>query len=216
MKVEVLIPESLSEITLGDYQKYLKIQDQNEDPRFLQIKMIEIFCKVPHDYVLGMKLADTNAIASMLNDLFEQKPQLVHKTKIGEREYGFIPNLEDISLGEYIDLDTNVSDWDNMHLTMNVLYRPIKNKYGDRYSVEDYKGGDGLHMKDITMDCVISSLLFFYRLGMDLSGTILNYLKEGEESRLVQFLSSQTNGVGINQFTHYLKETLQDLNISLN
>ncbi len=216
MKVEVSVPESLTEITLGEYQKYLKIQDQNEDPRFLQVKMIEIFCKVPYEYVLGMKLADTNAIASMLNDLFEQKPQLVRKTKIGEREYGFIPNLEDISLGEYIDLDTNVSDWENMHLTMNVLYRPIKHKYGERYSIDDYKGGDGLHMKDITMDCVISSLLFFYRLGMDLSETILNYLKGEEENRLVQYLNSQTNGVGINQFTHSLKETLRDLNISLN
>ena len=216
MKVEVVIPESLSEITLGQYQKYLKIQDSNDDPRFLQIKMIEIFCGVPSDYVLGMKLSDTNSIAESLNELFEDKPQLVRKTKIGSKEYGFIPNLEDISLGEYIDLDTYVSDWENMHLTMNVLYRPIQNKYGDRYSIDDYKSGDGLHMKDITMDCVISSLLFFYRLGMDLSTTILNYLKEAEESRLVQFLSSQKNGDGINQFTRSLRETLQELKISLN
>ena len=43
MKVEVYIPDTLSEITLGQYQKYLKIQDDNEDENFLAMKMIEIF-----------------------------------------------------------------------------------------------------------------------------------------------------------------------------
>jgi len=216
MKLTVVVPESLSQITLAQYQKFFKIQQTTEDERFLQVKMIEIFCDVPADKVLNMKLSDVVAICDMLNQLFEEKPQLVKKTKIAEKEYGFVPNLEDISLGEYIDLDTNIGDWDNMHLTMNVLYRPIKHKYGERYSIEEYKGGDGIHMRDITMDCVISSLLFFYNLGIELSQTILNYLKEKEESNLVQYLSSQQNGVGINQFTHSLTETLRDLKISLN
>lgn len=216
MRIKVIVPDQLSQITLDQYQRFFKIQQNNEDERFLQIKMIEIFCGVPSDHVLNMKLSDVVAICDMLNELFEQKPQLVKKTKLGEKEYGFVPNLEDISLGEYIDLDTNVANWENMHLAMNVLYRPIKHKYGERYSIEEYKAGDGLHMKDITMDCVLSSLLFFYNLGIDLSTTILNYLKEREESNLVQYLSSEQNGVGINQFTHYLTETLQSLKISLN
>jgi len=216
MKLRVEVPESLSQITLEQYQRFFKIQMNNDDERFLQVKMVEIFCEVPADKVLNMKLSDVNAICNMLNDLFDEKPELVRKTKIGEKEYGFVPNLEDISLGEYIDLDTNIGDWENMHLTMNVLYRPIKHKYGERYSIEDYKAGDGIHMKDITMDCVLSSLLFFYNLGIELSQTILNYLKEKEESNLVQYLSSQPNGVGINQFTHSLMETLQELRISLN
>lgn len=216
MRIKVIVPDQLSQITLDQYQRFFKIQQNNEDERFLQIKMIEIFCDVPSDHVLNMKLSDVVAICDMLNELFEQKPQLVKKTKLGEKEYGFVPNLEDISLGEYIDLDTNIANWENMHLAMNVLYRPIKHKYGERYSIEEYKAGDGLHMKDITMDCVLSSLLFFYNLGIDLSTTILNYLKEREESNLVQYLSSEQNGVGINQFTHYLTETLQSLKISLN
>lgn len=216
MRIEVVVPDHLSQVTLAQYQKFFKIQKETEDERFLQIKMIEIFCDVPAETVLNMKLSDTLAICQMLDELFDQKPELVRKTKIGDKDYGFIPNLEDISLGEYIDLDTNIGDWDNMHLTMNVLYRPIKGKYGERYSIEDYKAGDGLHMKDIPMDCVISSLLFFYNLGIELSTTILSYLKEKEESNLVQFLSSQGNGVGINQYMHSLTETLKELKISLN
>ena len=216
MRVKITIPESLSEITLGQYQKYLKIQEENEEGQFLQSKLIEIFCNVPLDVVMSMKLSDTNAIAEMIVSLLDQKPSLVRKTKIDGKEYGFIPKLEDISLGEYIDLDTNIGNWENLHQAMNVLYRPIKGKYGERYSIEDYKGNDGLHMKEITMDCVFSSIVFFYHLGMELSQTILNYLQEKEETNLVQFLSSQQNGVGINQFTNSLMETLAGLKISLN
>lgn len=216
MRVEVNIPESLSEVTLGQYQKFLKIQDNNEDERFLQIKMIEIFCNVPSEYVLNMRLSDTNEIISILNEMFTAKQNLIQRTKIGSKEYGFIPKLEDISLGEYIDLDTYLGSWENMHLAMNVLYRPIKNKYGERYSIEDYKPNDGLHMKDITLDCVMGAVLFFYHLGTDLSKTILNYSQEDKESRIVQFLNSHPSGVGINQYTHLLTEILHDLKISLN
>ena len=216
MKVEIHIPETLAEVTLEQYQKFLKIQENNEDERFLQIKMIEIFCKVPAEVVLNMRLSDTNSIIEMLNELFSDKNSLVQRTKINGKDYGFIPNLDDISLGEYIDLETNITDWEKMHLAMNVLYRPIKNKYGERYSIEDYKANDGLHMKEITLDCVMGALVFFYNLGSDLSVAILSYSKVSEQNRLVQYLNSEQNGGGINHFTHSLMAMLQDLKISLN
>ena len=74
MKVEITVPESLSEITLGQYQKYLKLQDKNEDNHFLQSKLIEIFCNVPLDVVMKMRLTDTNAISDMLAELLKQEP----------------------------------------------------------------------------------------------------------------------------------------------
>ncbi len=46
MKVDIEIPESLNEITLDQYQRYLKIQDNNDDDKFLAVKMIEIFCGI--------------------------------------------------------------------------------------------------------------------------------------------------------------------------
>ncbi len=216
MKVEITVPESLSEITLGQYQKYLKLQDKNEDNHFLQSKLIEIFCNVPLDVVMKMRLTDTNAISDMLAELLKQEPELVKKTKINNIEYGFIPKLEDMSLGEYIDLDTNISDWENMHKVMNVLYRPIVGKSQGRYNIKDYEPNDGLHMKDIPLDCAVSSMIFFYRLGIDLSTTILSYLQNKEEQNLVQYLNSQPNGDGMSQYIHSLRETLQELNISLN
>ena len=216
MKVEITIPDSLSEVTLDQYQRYLKIQDNNQDEKFLASKMIEIFCGVKLSDTLKMKYADVDGICNILVDMFNEKPQLVTKFKMKGVEYGFIPKLDDISLGEYIDLDAFLGDWDNMHRAMAVLYRPIENKYGDKYSIKDYEAGDGEVMKDMPLEAVISSIIFFYHLGIDLSQAMMNYLEEQEETSLVQYLNSEASGVGINQFTHSLKEILDDLKISLN
>ncbi len=215
MKVEVYIPDTLSEITLGQYQKYLKIQSQNEDENFLAMKMIEIFCGLRGDTILAMKTKSIKEITSILTNMFNEKPDLVKEFKIGKIKYGFIPKLEDMSFGEYIDLDTYIGDTENLHRAMAVLYRPIKQKYKDKYLIEDYNGGESDIMKSMPMNAVLSSILFFYHLGMELSQAMMSYLEE-EEIALLQQQISVENGDGINQFSDSLKEILHDLKISLN
>ena len=216
MKVEVYIPDTLSEITLGQYQKYLKIQSENEDENFLAIKMIEIFCGLRGDTIMAMKANSIKDVTMILTDMFNEKPQLVKEFKLNGRTYGFIPKLEDMSFGEYIDLDTYIGDMENIHRAMNVLYRPIKQKYQDKYLIEDYTGEDPEVMKSMPMDAVLSSILFFYNLGMDLSKAMLNSLEEDKEMNLAQYLTLEENGDGINHFSVSLKEILEDLKISLN
>ena len=216
MKVEVYIPDTLSEITLGQYQKYLKIQSENEDENFLAIKMIEIFCGLRGDTIMAMKANSIKDVTMILTDMFNEKPQLVKEFKLNGRTYGFIPKLEDMSFGEYIDLDTYIGDMENIHRAMNVLYRPIKQKYQDKYLIEDYTGVDPEVMKSMPMDAVLSSILFFYNLGMDLSKAMLNSLEEDKEMNLAQYLTSEESGDGINHFSVSLKEILEDLKISLN
>jgi hypothetical protein len=215
MKVEVYIPDTLSEITLGQYQKYLKIQSENEDENFLAIKMIEIFCGLRGDTILAMKAKSIKDITTILSNMFNEKPQLVKEFKMNGRTYGFIPKLEDMSFGEYIDLDTYIGDSDNLHRAMAVLYRPIKQKYEDKYLIEDYTGEESDIMKSMPMDAVLSSILFFYHLGMDLSQAMMSYLEE-EEMDIVQQQILGENGDGINHFSASLKEILGDLKISLN
>ena len=215
MKVEVYIPDTLSEITLGQYQKYLKIQSENEDENFLAIKMIEIFCGLRGDTIMAMKAKSIKDITLILTSMFNEKPQLVREFKMGSKTYGFIPKLEDMSFGEYIDLDTYIGDMDNLHRAMNVLYRPIKQKYQDKYLIEDYKGEDPDIMKDMPMDAVLSSILFFYHLGMDLSQAMMSYLEE-EEIALVQQQILEKNMDGFSRFGDYVKEILHDLKISPN
>jgi len=216
MKVDVKIPDTLSEITLGQYQKYIKIQEQNEDENFIALKMLEIFCGLKGQTVLNMKTKSIKEITDILVKMFSEKPPLVREFKMNGVNYGFIPNLEDMTFGEYIDLDTFVGKTEDLHKAMGVLYRPITHKRKELYWIEKYKGDDTNLMKDMPMDAVFSSMLFFYHLGTDLSRVMLNYLEQDNEENIAQQLISQENGDGINRFKDSLREILQDLKISLN
>ena len=215
MKVDIEIPESLNEVTLDQYQRYLKIQENNDDEKFLAVKMIEIFCGIRGDHVLLMRATDINSIVQILTEMLNDKPKLIHTFKMKGTQYGFIPKLDDMSFGEYIDLDTFIGDWENMHRAMNVLYRPVVNQYGDKYNIQDYDVDIAERLKDMPMSAVLGSIVFFYNLGMDLSKAMLNYLTE-EEMNLAQHLILDENGGGINHFTHSLREILDALKISLN
>lgn len=216
MKVDLIVPNSLKEITLKQYQKFIKIQKENDDPYFLQCKMIEIFCNLDSNAVRNIKLSDADKIVNVLNLMFEEKPKLINRFKLGKVEYGFIPKLEDISLGEYVDLDTYMGDWDNMHIAMNVLYRPITEKIKDKYLIEEYNTESKDKLDEIPLDVVLGSVFFFYNLGMELSTVMLNYLEEEEVNNLMQQQTFQKNGVGTKVSLDSLKEILQDLKISLN
>ena len=161
MKVEINVPNDLKEIQLHQYQKFLKLQEKSVDEKFLASKMIEVFCGLKLTDALKMKVADVYAITGILGDMFNQKPKLVRKFKMNGVEYGFIPDLDQMSLGEYIDLDSYLGDWENIHRAMNVLYRPIKHKYGEKYNIEEYNIDHPEKMQNMPMDAVLSSVLFF-------------------------------------------------------
>jgi len=216
MSIKIKIPTSLKDITLRQYKKYLNIQKKVKDPRFLNAKMIEILCNVRLEDVMLLKLSDSQEITSILSKVFDAKPDLITRFKLNNVDYGFHPELDDMTLGEYIDLDTFIGDWDNMEKAMNVLYRPVVVKLKDRYNIEEYRLGTEGVLLDMPMDAVMSSIFFLWSLGLDLAKTMTNSLETEETEILTQYLSSQENGVGINQFTDSLKETLQGLKISLN
>jgi hypothetical protein len=214
MKVDLIVPNSLNEVTLGKYQEYLKLKDLTETQ--LSFKMIEIFCGVKAEHVRLLKASDVTDIVNIMSAMFESKPSLVHTFKMGGVEYGFIPNLDEMSFGEYIDLDTNIGDWDNMQKAMGVLYRPIEIRKGNRYTIKEYDAGDTEHLKDMPLDAVLGSILFFYHLGNELCQTMMNSLEQTEETLLQEYLNSEQNGVGTQAFMLSLNQILDDLKISLN
>lgn len=206
----------LKDLKLKQYQEFLEFQKKIPDGEILAAKLIEIFYGISYDAAFNIKMGDVNKITDDITRLLNEKPKLIKKFTLNKIEYGFIPSLDDMSLGEYIDVDTFIGDWQNMHKAMGVLYRPITQKHKHKYSIEDYKVQDNEHLKDMPLNVVFSSIIFFYHLGIDLSQVMMDYLEENKTEDLTQFLNSEGNGVGISQFMHSLKGTLQNLKISLN
>ena len=213
--MKIVIPNSLNEITLGQYQEFYKLNDV-EDVKVVERRMIEIFCQVPMKYVNQMKAIDVKDIIQILTQMLDNKPSLVNLFKMDGVEFGFIPDLDDMTFGEYVDLDTFIGDTNNLHRAMNVLYRPVKIKRSGRYQIEDYDSDKYERMLNMPMDAVISSILFFYHLGIDLSQIMMDSSKLKNEKNMMQYLISEENGDGINHSFTSLKTMLDDLRISLN
>ncbi len=214
MEFKLNIPTSLNEITLGQYQEFDKLTVEKEAD--LQLRMIEIFCKVPTYVARGMKATDVASVCKSINTMFDTKHQLLNIFNLNGQKYGFIPSLEDMSFGEYVDLDTFIGDNENLHRALNVLYRPIVNQVGKRYIIKEYNPDDAAVAKEFPLDAVFGSIVFFYNLGTELSKVILNSSNKTNEESLVQYLTSHPNGAGSIQSMESLRGILQSLNISLN
>ena len=209
MKLTLNIPESLSEVTLDQYQQWLKVAEDKELDNFLQQKMIEIFCGVTLKQVMLIKAKDIESIVVQISKLFNQKEnKFIDRFKYQDKDFGFVPELSEMTFGEYVDLDTYLADWQLMHKAMSVLYRPITFKKKNQYLIEEYETADKYNMKQMTLDVVFGSMVFFWNLRNELQTHILNYLTNQTEVPISQELQdSLKNGAGISQFTPYPQTT---------
>tara|TARA_Y100000114_G_scaffold3522_1_gene2876 strand:+ start:1406 stop:2059 length:654 start_codon:yes stop_codon:yes gene_type:complete len=217
MKVKIQVPTSLSEITLEQYQKFNKINtEENQNTNFILHKTVEIFCGLDLKDIAKIKVHSVKSVIKDIDNVFSEKPDLIPTFKLKGVEYGFIPKLDDISLGEYIDLDDSLTDWETMHKAMSVLYRPVTMRKGDKYLIEEYNGTDDAEsMKQMRLDVVMGSIVFFYNLNNELLQTILNYLNREVPNQMntLQLQTLERSGVGINQSMDLLKEMLPNLMI---
>ena len=214
MKVDINVPDSLNEIKLEQYQKFQKLNTkENQESSFLLQKMVELFCNLDLKDVANIKYKSVQEIILHLNKVFEEKNELTPTFTLGGIDFGFIPVLDDMTLGEYIDLDTYLGDWDNMHKAINVLYRPIKVQKKNKYNIEEY-GIENYSdlLKNTPLNIVMGCLVFFWSLNSELLTITLNYLTQAEgEMTMEQRQTLETNGVGINQSMDLLKKMLPDL-----
>ena len=225
MKLEITVPSSISEIPLVNYQKFLKLQQSSNDEEFIAQKMIEIFCGIELKDVVKMKLTSINDLIVHFRKIFAEKPKFKPTFKIKDLEFGFINDLENISFGEYVDLDNYLAKWDDFHKAMAVMYRPIKIKHGEKYEIIEYTGAAEYSelMKFAPMDVAISASVFFWTLGSELLNATLNFMEkeltrmnESEQATLAHELSSGKSGVGIQASMDSLKETLRNTTKLLN
>lgn len=217
-KIELEVPTSLESITLGQYQRYLKILDDNKGDEyndFVNKKLVEIFCDVNLNDVESIPVVEFDKILSIVRKAFEEKHQLKRNFTLGGVEMGLIPKLDDMSLGEYVDVEATITDWQDIHKAMAVLYRPVNFKSKERYTIAPYKPNDELRewMREMPLSVVMGVMVFFYDLGIELSKASLAFLeKEMKKVKTSQLRETlEKNGVGISRFMESLKETSLNL-----
>jgi hypothetical protein len=218
MKVDLLLPTSLSEIPLSRYQDFIAMKEKSNDEEFIAQKMIQIFCGIKLNEVAQIRLKDLNELIDHFSKIFSEKPKLKTKFKIKNIEFGFIPKLDDITLGEYVDLENHLKSWETYHKAMAVMYRPITNAIGQKYLIEDYEPNEEMQnlMRNAPLDVAISASVFFWSLAKELYSSLVNYL-ERETRKMMDLTNTQNDinspniGDGIAASMRSLKEILPSL-----
>ena len=166
-------------------EKWLKLIDFETGTKTEEAtETIAALSNIPKQLVKELALKDVAVLMSKIAELQQkQDTKLKRIIEIEGVEYGFHPDLDSITLGEYADIETFIKNGIEKHLPelMAVLYRPIKEKKNDIYIIDAYDGNIRLRteeMKKMSAQQVQSALVFFYNLGKELSAILPLYLME--------------------------------------
>ena len=199
--MKISIPTSLNEITLNQYLHFRKLaKDYADHEDFLTLSLVTIFCNLSIEDAKALEVNDFAEIVETLKNTLTQKPQFTERFKLDGVEYGFIPNLDKISAGEYIDLDTYLSDEGTYYDAMAVCYRPITESFGKMYQIEKYEGADKYRQSLVNMPAGIAlgAVLFFWTLSKELLSATQTFLQTSPQAEtLSQGLTSHKNGDGM-------------------
>ena len=172
-----------SDVTL---EKWLKLIDLETGSKTKEAEeTIAALSDIPKQLIKELSIKDVAVIMSRIAELQqEQDSSLKRIVKINEVEYGFHPDLDSITLGEYADIETFIKNGIETQLPelMAVLYRPVKDKHKNGvYTIAAYDGDIRMRteeMKQMSAEQVQAALFFFYNLGKELSLILPSYLME--------------------------------------
>ncbi len=208
MTKEVIIPEGFSDITVEQLASIRALKGSDE---FIGVKTLEILTGITGDEALRMKISDRNEILTTITEaLTDSRMPLVQTFMFDGVEYGFIPNLDDMTYGEFVDLELYQNNPKNTHKMLAVFYRPIVNKNKKLYTIEPY-GGSAKYMnvmKNISSHILVGVEVFFYNIVKELQISSLSYLREEVQTKKIEHL--QKNGGGTVRQVASLITTLQD------
>ena len=185
-EITLKIPDKWSDITISTYQKYVKIQEAKGSEKNKVLKSLALLCDTTTAVVKKMAYKDLLEIMAIIKKMVDTEPDKQQFRKVfvfNKEEYGFVPNLSNITTGEYIDLETYCKEpIENLHIIMSILYRKITFKRNERYAIENYNPDEFKEelFKDCPMDIALNSLGFFLTLGSVLATTSVRYLKAQE------------------------------------
>lgn len=216
--MKINIPESLNEITIKQFFDYKKCCEESQDDQYLRLAMVSIFCDISVEDIKKISSKDFIEISNQLTNVLKEQPVHVEKFVINGVSFGFIPNLENITAGEYIELDTLFKDEETYLEQMAVMYRPIVGTHKNLYRIEPFESVE--KHKDIMIAAPISAYLgskvFFCNLLSELLESFQVFLILGTQEAMDLEEVLEKNGVGINQFIQSLEEISTNLTEQLN
>lgn len=180
------LPTEWNEVSISQYSKLMKVLD-NEDASEIEviIRTLEALIGIESRVLTKAPLKYLKSVYVELAILTSKEPanHLKKVIEIDGVEYGMIPDFNDLTLGEFVDLDNYLQDsWNNLVKIFAVLYRPIVERKGDKYIIEDYTLKDIKERREIfsdklSIDTAHGAMVFFYDIGSKLIENMVSSLE---------------------------------------
>jgi hypothetical protein len=134
--------DSWSDVSLESWIKMIDLETGSKTKAAEET--IAAVSDIPKKLIKELPLRDVAVIMSKIAELQSEQDTALKKTfKIDGIEYGMHPDLSEITLGEYADIETFIKDGleKNMPEIMAVLFRPIKEQTDTGvYTIGAYDG----------------------------------------------------------------------------
>lgn len=178
--MKVTLPENISEITLSEFIKYTELCERDIDDLNFKKRKISIFTKIPYKQIGNIRSEDAERLLNLIDVALATEVEFQNTFTLGDIKFGFIPNLDKITLTEYAMLTTYGVDKDKLHNLMSVLFRPIIKEEGDKYEImaltDDERYAEML--KEMPLNIVNGALVFFWNLANELQEATQKFLTE--------------------------------------
>ena len=179
------IPNKWEQVPLSSYMRFMSTYNEEDSELDKTIKLVSAFTNVPIVTLNKAKKSIIDKAAERLTELMSIKPtdELILQLEIDGVDYGFHPNLSELRLKEFVDLDNKLSDtWVNMHSVMSILYRPITEHKNGKYNIEEYDFVSANKRADIfkekmSMNVASGAASFFLTIAVSYMSTMQAYSK---------------------------------------
>ena len=200
------VPQNLSEVTIDKYIKAIDIIENEDIDLGIMLRLLNLFTGKSIEQLMEYPLAELDKNYQQIAKVLNEKPKFQKTFLLDGKEYGFIPNLEQMKSGEYIDLTNNLGK--DILASMAVMYRLITRKFKDVYDIEKYKGTDDKEIfKNAPISVYLGAQVFFWNLTNDLLKLMPQFLEQ--ELTEEQKADLEKNGVGLSQ----LKELAESIDL---
>lgn len=195
---------SWDDVTLEKWSKLITNKNKSKSKEALDT--IKTLSDIPTDLIKELSINDISKILNKIARLqATENTKLKRIIKIDGVEYGFHPNLEEITLGEYADIETYIQNGyeNNLPKLMAVLYRPLVEKEGKYYTIKAYDSSTtqlrAEKFKKMKARDVNSSLLFFWTFAKELLRILPSCLMELSKRMMdnLQPKNLQKSGIGL-------------------
>ncbi len=173
--------KSWEDVTLEKWVKLITFEKLSNTQEAMEV--LGVLTDMPKKLIRELALQDVANIMSKVTELQREDKVVLKKIiKLEGKQYGFHPNLEDLTLGEWADIETFMEQGldNNMHNIMAILVRPILEIENDAYIIDAYNGNIAVRaekFKKMSAEQVKSALVFFWSFANVLSTTLLSSLK---------------------------------------